>query len=197
MNIRYKYSRYAMYTNIENVMNKLDLIPGKCLIIGDTLNDFTNRLTNPTLFNMLPEGCEVLSPTYPKVDMQNLPYDNDSFDYVLADQVLEHVRKPWDGVNEVYRVLKPGGLTIITSALLFPVHGVPNDYFRFTPEGLKVLCEKFSIIIQAGGAGNKEFACKIISGTAKGIISPGSDLAKELLRTDGRNIVSVWVIAKK
>ena len=131
-NFRYKFSRYGMYTKIENTMKKLTLASGKCLIIGDTLN---GDGSNPTLFNMLPKGTTALAPDFPGVDIQNMGYADNSFDYVLADQVIEHVRKPWVGVDEVYRVLKPSGLTILTSTLLFPVHGVPTDYFRFTPSG--------------------------------------------------------------
>lgn len=41
-------------------------------------------------------------------------FDNDSFDYVMCGEVLEHLYDPFPAVEEAYRVLKPGGKYIIT-----------------------------------------------------------------------------------
>lgn len=197
MSARYKYSRYAMYTHIHASLKKLNLKSGKCLIVGDSLNDSTGRIRNPVLLDMLPNQLEVLAPTYPGVDMQAMPYADNTFDFVLTDQVLEHVRKPWQGVSEIHRVLKPKGIAVITSALLFPIHGVPHDYFRFTPDGLAVLCEDFSIIHACAGTGNVKFAVNIIQDTRGGAVTPGTELEKEVMRNNNKHMVSVWVIAEK
>lgn len=200
MSKRFAYSRYSMYTHIQEFFNSVSLKSGKCLIIGDSLRGRSNlkvQIQEPALYNMLPKGCEVVAPAYPDVDMQKMFYKDNTFDYVLTDQVLEHVRKPWVGVKEIWRVLKPGGIAVITSALLFPIHGVPYDYFRFTPDGLRVLCEKFSKIHRCSGTGNRKFALNIIGKTKPGTITPGTPLEKEALASDGTNTVSVWIIAEK
>ncbi|XYD11973.1 methyltransferase domain-containing protein (plasmid) [Methylobacterium sp. NMS12] len=50
--------------------------------------------------------------------------------------VLEHCRKPRLVVQEIYRMLVPGGNVMIDWPFLQPVHGYPNHYFNATREGL-------------------------------------------------------------
>ena len=191
---RNKFSRYGMYTNIEKVLSRIKLKTGDCLVIGDTLK---GKGANSTLVDMLPRGLKVTAPDFPEVDMQDIPYRDNSYDYVVSDQVLEHVRKPWIGVSEIYRVLRPGGIAIVTSALMFPQHGVPYDYFRFTPAGLKVLFEDFSTIHSCTGNGNKKFIGDLFVRGITGQVSPSTPKAKQAMICDDKYLVSVWIIAEK
>jgi SAM-dependent methyltransferase len=50
--------------------------------------------------------------------------------------VLEHVPKPWLVIQEMHRMLKPGGHVMIDWPFLQPVHGYPSHYFNATREGL-------------------------------------------------------------
>lgn len=50
--------------------------------------------------------------------------------------VLEHVPKPWLVIQEMNRMLKPGGYVMIDWPFLQPVHGYPSHYFNATREGL-------------------------------------------------------------
>lgn len=43
-----------------------------------------------------------------------LPYEDAAFDTVVAIEVFEHTRAPYDVIAEVYRVLKPGGLLVFS-----------------------------------------------------------------------------------
>ena len=45
---------------------------------------------------------------------EELPFDQDSFDLVTCTDVLEHIRKDQTTVNEIHRVLRPGGYALIT-----------------------------------------------------------------------------------
>ncbi len=56
---------------------------------------------------------------------------------------LEHVQYPFDAMREARRVLRPDGVCLITSVMLCPIHAYPSDYWRFTPEGFRVLLEPF------------------------------------------------------
>jgi SAM-dependent methyltransferase len=47
-------------------------------------------------------------------DLQSLPFDNETFDYVISSEVFEHVMDPLKGFTEVNRVLKKGGYHIFT-----------------------------------------------------------------------------------
>ncbi len=73
---------------------------------------------------------------------------------ILLDTV-EHVQYFWQASQEVYRVLKPGGIAVFTSVMYFPIHAYPSDYWRFTPEGFRVLGEPFdhALVESAGLAG--------------------------------------------
>jgi predicted SAM-dependent methyltransferase len=55
--------------------------------------------------------------------------------------VLEHVRKPWQVVREMHRMLKQGGYVMIDWPFLQPVHGYPSHYFNATREGLTSIFE--------------------------------------------------------
>lgn len=70
-----------------------------------------------------------------------LPFVSASFDTVLATQVIEHVPQPDRMLQEISRVLKPGGYLILTAPQYWRLHEVPHDYYRFTPYGLRYLVE--------------------------------------------------------
>ena len=80
-------------------------------------------------------------------DVLNMPFENDSFDTVISTQVLEHVEKPWVMVKEITRILKSGGVCLLSAPLMVPYHPAPQDYFRFTHVGMRSLFQNdFEII---------------------------------------------------
>jgi len=79
-------------------------------------------------------------------DAQALGIRDASFDVVLCTEVLEHLPEPQRAIDEMYRVLSPGGQLLLTTRFLFPIHDAPHDYFRFTKYGLRHLLRRFEII---------------------------------------------------
>jgi SAM-dependent methyltransferase len=75
-------------------------------------------------------------------DGVNLPFPDASFDTVLSVQVLEHTSDPQHLLAEMSRVLRPDGLLILNAPFSFRLHEEPHDYFRYTPHGLRVMCQK-------------------------------------------------------
>jgi SAM-dependent methyltransferase len=69
-----------------------------------------------------------------------LPYADASFDVVLCTQVLEHVPDPARAVQEMHRVLRPGGTVLASTHGVFLYHPDPvelgGDYWRWTHQGL-------------------------------------------------------------
>jgi SAM-dependent methyltransferase len=65
------------------------------------------------------------------------PIKSESFDGIGCFAVLEHTRQPWKVVQEMHRMLRPGGQVYIDWPFLQPVHGFPSHYFNATREGLK------------------------------------------------------------
>jgi len=82
-------------------------------------------------------------------------YPDDTFDVITIWDVLEHVPEPEDFINEIYRVLKPGGLVIATlpnanswERYLFGEHWVgweiPRHYRSHTPDTITEFLNKHS-----------------------------------------------------
>ena len=68
-------------------------------------------------------------------------------DLVISSQVLEHVPDPAVYLAECHRVLEPGGSLLLSTHGLFPDHGCPYDFQRWTADGLSraVLTAGFKI----------------------------------------------------
>jgi len=63
------------------------------------------------------------------------------FSGVLCSEVLEHVARPWIAMPVLNTLLRPGGWIVVTTLTSFPIHGFPDDYYRYTISGLRVLME--------------------------------------------------------
>jgi SAM-dependent methyltransferase len=79
-------------------------------------------------------------------DAQALGIRDATFDVVLCTEVLEHLPEPQRAIDEMFRVLTPGGQLLLTTRFLFPIHDAPHDYFRFTKYGLRHLLRRFEIV---------------------------------------------------
>jgi SAM-dependent methyltransferase len=82
-------------------------------------------------------------------DIHQLPFRNETFDGVLCIEVLEHVPDPSQAVSELHRVLRPGGVMLLTVPFMLGYHGKIGDYddfFRFTDDGLYLLLREFKSV---------------------------------------------------
>jgi ubiquinone/menaquinone biosynthesis C-methylase UbiE len=73
------------------------------------------------------------------------PIANETFDYVLCTQVLEHVYDTSQTVREIERILKSGGIAIVNVPFIYPFHGMPSDFHRISTSGLIRLFSRFEI----------------------------------------------------
>jgi SAM-dependent methyltransferase len=80
-----------------------------------------------------PDGLDVIA------SADALPVADGAFDAVLLTQVLEHVPDPGRVLAEQYRVLAPGGRLYLTAPLVWELHELPHDYYRYTGAGLSHL----------------------------------------------------------
>ena len=71
--------------------------------------------------------------------VEDLTMEDDRYDLVISCQVLEHLPNPAQAMREMTRVMKPGGLIFLSTNFLYPRHGAPHDYFRFTENALRSL----------------------------------------------------------
>jgi SAM-dependent methyltransferase len=71
-----------------------------------------------------------------------LPFRTGVFDAVICTEVLEHVPEPGDFLREVVRVMRPGGVLLLTTPQTWGLHEEPYDFYRYTKYGLQYLFRK-------------------------------------------------------
>jgi SAM-dependent methyltransferase len=78
---------------------------------------------------------------------QGISLPSETFDTILATDVLEHVANPELLWREMARVLKPGGKIILGVPFLYCLHEEPHDYQRFTKYKLQMFCEQNGLAV--------------------------------------------------
>jgi SAM-dependent methyltransferase len=79
--------------------------------------------------------------TYSSSEENRFPISDGTYDVVLAGNVIEHVRRPWQWLKEVGRVCKQGGHVIIITPVSWAFHAAPVDCYRIYPDGMRALLE--------------------------------------------------------
>lgn len=75
-------------------------------------------------------------------DIVDIPVEADQFDYIICNQVLEHLPEPKQALKEMYRVLKTGGKIICTTPFFYEEHLQPYDFYRYTQFGNSYLFQE-------------------------------------------------------
>jgi SAM-dependent methyltransferase len=95
-------------------------------------------------------------------DLRRLSYADGEIGTALCLDTLEHCADPITACRELHRVLRPGGVCVVSSVMFFPVHGYPHDYWRFTPEGMRLLLRDFDDV-WARGVGHRELPMQVVA----------------------------------
>jgi SAM-dependent methyltransferase len=131
---------------------------------------------------------------YPEYDLCEKPIDVAAFDIVIAEQVLEHVLWPYRAVRNVIETLRPGGVFVVTTPFLIPIHEHPFDCSRWSETGLKQLLVESGFssgAIVTGSWGNRACVCANFQRWVHWI--PW----KHSLKNDSKFPVHVWAFARK
>lgn len=83
-----------------------------------------------------PGSVDVIAGAY------EIPLEDGYAETILMSAVLEHLEQPARALAEAHRLLAPGGHVILTAPLFWPLHELPRDFFRYTPNGLRFLLEE-------------------------------------------------------
>ncbi|EKD90431.1 MAG: hypothetical protein ACD_31C00005G0057 [uncultured bacterium] len=94
-------------------------------IINPMVKSYT-ALDKPNAYNYSSEKPDVYA------DILSIPLKDNRFDTVLILQVLEHLSQPQKALVESNRILKKGGHLIISVPFMYPLHDLPQDYYRYT-----------------------------------------------------------------
>jgi SAM-dependent methyltransferase len=111
------------------------------------------RSLKPELLDVLeiaagPQWCREFSfktytpANYPDYDVCEGPLPGQQFDLIIADQVFEHLKRPYRAGRHVYEMLRAGGYFVVTVPFLVRLHDSPIDCSRWTETGLSYLLQE-------------------------------------------------------
>jgi SAM-dependent methyltransferase len=94
------------------------------------------------------------------LERESFPWEADTFDVVIANQVLEHLKNVWLPMSEIYRVLRPGGRALLAVPNLASLHNrvllavgmQPTSIRTFGPHVRGFTMAEFRRFVEYGGA---------------------------------------------
>lgn len=142
------FARKGIYENIKLLSHYID---GKVLDVGCGKKPYQKLFKTREYIGM---DVEQSGHTHKNEDIDiyydgNIfPFEDNTFDSAISNEVLEHVFNPNDHLKEICRVLKPNGKLLISVPFLWDEHEQPYDYARYSSFGLCYLLENngFKII---------------------------------------------------
>jgi len=161
--------RYYIRTSIFNALrDSLPFFKGKLLDVGCgkkpyknfiLANSDVNEYTGLDIETALEYDKDV-KPDY-TWDGNIIPFENESYNTIMATEVLEHCPVPTQTLGEMYKVLKKDGYLFLTVPFLWPLHETPHDEYRYTPFALQRMLEEVgfrSIEIKSSGGWHASLA---------------------------------------
>jgi SAM-dependent methyltransferase len=134
-------------------------------------------------------------------DVKDIPRPDASYDVVICMAVLEHVDKPWVAMDEIYRVLRPGGKLLMYVPFLYPYHAMPGyygDYFRYTEDGIRSLCSAFESVEVASVRGPVETLVNMLPNRiAFDALRKAARMIDARRKSSGKQVSGFTVLAKK
>jgi len=141
------FSRRGLDEKLETILSGLDA--GRVLDLGSKRAPYRRwiRAERFETLDILPDGePDVVG------DAHRLPLRAGVYDTVIATQVLEHCHTPQQVVDEIHRVLRPGGSLVVSVPFVYVIHADPHDYWRFTEYALRHILREFADVeVQAWG----------------------------------------------
>ena len=111
------WPRFAMESAIEHSIQESGLSGGRCINIGCGPSGRYKELLS--IFDV--DGVDIVGPCsaqmawrYHQVDAAKLPFPDAMFDFAIAIESFEHIEANEEAMPECARVLKPGGVAVIT-----------------------------------------------------------------------------------
>jgi SAM-dependent methyltransferase len=109
------------------------LFTGRVLNAGAGSRDISH-LVEGELFN---QDIKAAPHIHYESPLHEIPVEDDFFDAIICNAVLEHVENPERVLAEFGRVCKPSGVLYLCVPFMQPEHLDPTDYQRYTIDGLR------------------------------------------------------------
>lgn len=114
---------------------------------GEFKRPFIDNLLLVNLQDYLLEYTEMQSDIH--ASLTHLPFTDNSIGTVICTETLEHVPLLFQAVDEIKRVIRPGGYAFVTTPFFWPTHngGNFNDYWRLTFQAYEFLFHDFDGVV--------------------------------------------------
>ncbi len=115
---------------------------------------------------------------------------SEKFDLIIAEHVFEHLRHPYKAARNVHKMLRDDGIFIIATPFMIKIHGHPQDYTRWTPDGLRAFLEDCDFVADVHAWGHRK--------AVRGNFASWREFGwKRDLRNEAEFPASVWAYARK
>jgi len=141
------------FTYIEKCLIGLKSKPFVLILGGSIIGEGMSEFLNSPYIEVIESDVSFGPRTQLILDAHQIPFADQTFDCVIAQAVLEHVLDPVKCVEEIFRVLKPGGIVYTEIPFMQQVHGGAYDFTRYTMSGHRRLLRKFKEIKAGAIAG--------------------------------------------
>jgi len=190
---KHHLTRFAMYKALENRFEQISTPNDRVLSISRSI----------VLQKALGlYGLATTNADFPEFNILDLSmFADGTFDFCISDQVFEHIEgNPFLAFAESVRVLKPGGYVCHTTCFINPIHGSPKDFWRYTPDALRLLASSTGCVeIYTDCWGNLDVWAMVDLGLRRVKVpkEPGHPIYELATRNDRRWPITVWVVARK
>lgn len=127
-----------------SVLPLLARLQGRALELGAGRHDYSAHATHCVEYLRSdyspPKGDQRL-----RIDATAIDFPDASFDSVVCMSALEHIQAYDRVLAEVWRVLRPGGRFLLCVPWVFPFHGAPDDYHRFSATALRAMLAGYEL----------------------------------------------------
>lgn len=132
-----------LYRDLKHTLSSLE---GRILDVGCGKKPYRKWLNSKNEYLSL-DVTPDSEPDILVMPVEQWQIESESFDAVICTQVLEHVAQPEQLLHEIHRILKPNGVIILTIPFIYHEHDSPNDYWRWTKEGISNLLKSSGFLI--------------------------------------------------
>lgn len=163
----YNYSRVVCLADFEKIIKKKNISPSNLAVVSGSNQEPELKLINYKHIHFL--NYESSSGKY---DLDSVwKNDNSSlikekYDFVMCNQVLEHIASPFQGMKNLSHITLPGGYLWVSIPTINCIHGEPWFYSSgYHPRMLQKLGEQAGLkIVHLGAWGNKKYLVQAVQG---------------------------------
>ena len=131
------------YAKFAEMLLAISAKPQVLVVGGATVGAGLGTILNHESIEFIESDVYLSRRTALVCDAHQIPFEQETFDGVIVQAVLEHVADPAACVEEIHRVLKVRGLVYSDTPFMQQVHAAGHDFSRFTHVGQRRLFRKF------------------------------------------------------